>query len=75
MKQLNLQAISGDPTQIHQALMNLCVNARDTLAAGDTLTIEAENKFLDQRWQGDKIPLVPACACPQATLPQRLLNQ
>ena len=42
-----LRVISADPTQIHQVLMNLCINARDAMPTGGTLTINAENADLD----------------------------
>ncbi|MCL5266605.1 MAG: PAS domain S-box protein [Bacteroidetes bacterium] len=37
----DLPHISGDSTQIHQALLNLCVNARDAMSGNGTLTIAA----------------------------------
>lgn len=39
----DLWMVSGDPTQLHQVLLNLCVNARDAMAEGGTLSILAEN--------------------------------
>jgi PAS domain S-box-containing protein len=35
-------AISGDPAQLHQLLLNFSVNARDAMAAGGRLSISAE---------------------------------
>jgi two-component system, cell cycle sensor histidine kinase and response regulator CckA len=38
-----LWVISADATQIHQVLMNMCINARDAMPAGGMLKIKAEN--------------------------------
>jgi PAS domain S-box-containing protein len=43
-------SIVGDPTQIHQVLLNLCVNARDAMPNGGTLIVSAENATLDDHY-------------------------
>lgn len=45
-----LDLVSADATQIHQVLMNLCVNARDAMPAGGTLSITAQNSYLDENY-------------------------
>lgn len=43
----DLWPVQGDPTQLHQVLMNLAVNARDAMEGGGVLTISAHNVLLD----------------------------
>jgi len=42
--------ILGDPTQIHQILLNLCVNARDAMPNGGNLQVGVENCVLDEQY-------------------------
>lgn len=39
----DIRPVTGDPTQLNQVLMNLCVNARDAMPDGGSLTIAAKN--------------------------------
>ncbi len=43
----NLPTVVGDPTQLHQVLLNLCVNARDAMPSGGTLSVVAQAVELD----------------------------
>ncbi|TVR48417.1 MAG: PAS domain S-box protein [Puniceicoccaceae bacterium] len=45
----DLWKIPGDPTQLNQVLLNLCVNARDAMPEGGRLHIAAENLTVDQQ--------------------------
>jgi len=44
----DLWPILGSATQIHQVLLNLCINARDAMPRGGTLRLQAENVTLDE---------------------------
>ena len=48
----NLWLIVGDPTQLHQVLLNLAVNARDAMLEGGTLTFAADNLEIDAQYAG-----------------------
>ncbi|HMT06505.1 MAG TPA: PAS domain S-box protein [Pyrinomonadaceae bacterium] len=45
-----LWTVSADPTQIHQVLMNVCLNARDAMPSGGTISITAENIVVDENY-------------------------
>lgn len=45
----DLYLINGDATQLHQVLMNLCVNARDGMPDGGSLLIEANKIILEKK--------------------------
>jgi two-component system, cell cycle sensor histidine kinase and response regulator CckA len=46
----NLWTVSADTTQLHQVLMNLCVNARDAMPDGGTLSLSIANQFIDEAY-------------------------
>ena len=50
----DLWTVAGNATQLHQVLMNLCVNARDAMPNGGTLSISAQNLLVDGKLCSDE---------------------
>ncbi|MEO5717506.1 MAG: PAS domain S-box protein, partial [Chthoniobacterales bacterium] len=46
----DLWMIEGDPTQLQQVMLNLCVNARDAMPDGGTLRLTIENFEVDEHY-------------------------
>jgi len=45
-----LWVITADANQIHQVLMNTCINARDAMPDGGSINIKAENVVIDENY-------------------------
>ena len=77
----DLWPIIGDPTHIHQVLLNLCINARDAMPNGGSITITAENMQVDDHYasfdaQAKKGPYVVLRVADTGTgIPPEIIDQ
>jgi len=44
----DLKPVVGDPTQIHQVLLNLCLNSKDAMPDGGKISVSASNVTISQ---------------------------
>ena len=56
---INEWDVHADPTQIHQLMMNLCVNARDAMPNGGLLTLAVDQVLLDEAYAGMNLEARP----------------
>ena len=55
----NLDAVKADPTQMEQIIFNFCVNARDAMPEGGTITIETAAVEVDEMLAAQHFPMKP----------------
>jgi len=54
-----LWTIRGDPTNLHQVILNLCLNARDAMADGGRLSVVLRNVVVDAAHSGMNAEVTP----------------
>lgn len=55
----NLSLINGDPNQMQQVVMNLCVNAIQAMPDGGDLTITTSNFIVDEKFSSTHFNILP----------------
>jgi len=55
----DLALVAGDATQLHQVLMNFCVNARDAMPTGGKLSMKVENVTIDDNYARMNLEATP----------------
>jgi len=74
----DLRPVTGDPTQLSQVLLNLCVNARDAMPGGGQLLISAtnaDNSGLDAVLQKGKPYIVLQVTDTGAGMPKEIIDR
>ena len=59
----NLHRTKADPTQLQNALLNLCINARDAMPKGGKLSIETANTGIDEDYAKSRVEVRPGGLC------------
>jgi PAS domain S-box-containing protein len=53
----DLDPVKADPSQMEQVIVNLCINARDAMSEGGTITIETKNVEVDEMQAAQRFPM------------------
>ena len=57
--QPDIGMVKADPSQIHQVIMNLVVNARDAMLSGGTLVMETGSMRVDEEYCAEHVDVTP----------------